>query len=571
MNLTNFEDLISETILDRGMDYYEDLAVEDLQGLENGQWFAIVEGTQDYQVDIRLDDTEEIMEYRCTCPYKGEICKHVVAVLYEIRDAIELEENEDATVSANNEWKNLIREVPEKDLRTFVTEYAARDRSFRNYLSIQFSSYTGGENREKYQELVSDIFKASEDDDFGFVTNLDEVTEKLNQLFSKSKEHLKNKTHQEAFAIASAIAPACINIMDYVDDSDGDLADAINGSFNIAERILQSNAPADLKEEVFDWLLEQARNADYDDYGCADYLEPLIVDQANSPGSIQKVHQFIDDQLKNTTNKDKWSIKYQTIKFLKFKMTLYEKSGEQEKADRIIQENMDISDFRDIMVERQLQRGNDQQARELIKEGIKIAEQEGLLGVVSNWKEKLLNISQRKKDIESTRKWALDLLLNQPHDKMKYYKTYKQTFPPEDWEHEKHNVIHKLQKDDEKPIGLGFGGPTTLTRVYIEEKMWDELYQWVESAPNVHVLDTFLPYLKNQYAEKLLPLYRKSIIKQAERPSKRSGYKTLASHLKKMATIPGGKDKAMELARELMRKHSNRPAMKDEFRIAGFN
>jgi len=569
MNLNNFEDYVSETIIERGLDYYHDLAVEDLQGMENGQWFAIVEGTQDYQVDVRLDETDEILKYRCTCPYKGEICKHVVAVLYEIREVSE--ENERNNASANTEWKKLIQEVPEKDLRAFLTEYAAKDRTFRNYLSIRFSDYTDGDIREKYQELVSHIFKTSQDDDFGFVLDLSELIDKINPLFSKAEEYLKNNNPEAAFAIASAIAPECINIMDFVDDSNGELAEAIDHSFNITDKILKSGAPAVLKREVFDWLLSQARNRDYDDYGCADYLEPLIVEHASSSGSIEKVLEFIDDKLSNIKEHNALLVNIRKSRYLQFKVDLLIESGEQEKADQIINDNLHLSDLRQIVVDRQRKKGNVEQTIGLIKEGLEIAEREDLPGVVINWKEQLLNIYQEQKDTANIRKWALDLFFDSHREPMKYYKIYKNTFNSEEWINERNRIVQQLLEEEKAPPRFGSYGYTSLTRVYIEEKMWDELFRWVKASPNIRMLNEYLLYLKNDYASELLPLYRKAIIMEAEKASKRNEYKALTYYLKKMEDIPGGKGQVPELARELLRKHSNRPAMKDEFKKAGYN
>jgi hypothetical protein len=568
MNLNNFEDFVSETILERGLDYYHDLAVEDLQGMENGQWFAIVEGTQDYQVDVRLDETDEILEYRCTCPYKGEICKHVVAVLYEILDVSE--EDEKNTASANANWKQLIQKIPDKDLRTFVTEYAAKDRTFRNHLSIKFSDLTGGDKREKYRELVSDIFTTSQDDEFGFVFDLYELINKINTLFSKAEEYLKNNNPEEAFAIASAIAPECINTMDMVDDSNGDLGEAIDHSFNIADKILQTNAPTELKEEVFDWLLAQARNPDYDDYGCADYLEYLIVEHANSPGSIGKVLEFIDDQLANIMGGNNLLGNIRKSRYLQFKIDLLIQSGEQEKADQIINDNLHLSDLRQIMVDRHLKKGNLQKAIEMIKEGLEIAEKEDLPGVVINWKEQLLNIYQKQKDMANIRKWSLDLFFNSRREPMKYYKIYKNTFNAKEWTNERNRIVQQLLEEKKAPPRYGSYGYIPLTEVYIEEKMWDELFRWIKASPNIRMLNEYLPYLKNDYASELLPLYRKAIIREAEKASNRNEYKALTYYIKKMEDIPGGKGQGPELAKELLRKHSNRPAMKDEFRKAGY-
>ena len=569
MNLNNFEDYVSETILERGSEYYHDLAVADLQGLENGQWFAIVEGTKDYQVDVRLDETDEILEYRCTCPYEGEICKHVVAVLYEILEVSE--ENESITASANTEWKNLVQKIPEKDLRAFVTEYAAKDRTFRSHLSIKFSDLSGGDKQEKYQELVSDIFKISQDDEFGFILNVSEITDKINPLFSKAEEYLQNNNPEEAFAIASAIAPECINIMDMVDDSNGELGEAIDYSFNIADKILKSDAPAELKEEVFEWLLSQARNPDYDDYGCADYLEPLIVEHASSTGSIEKALEFIDEQLANITGQNFLFVNIRKSKYLQFKIGLLIESGEHEKADQIINDNLHLSDLRQIMVDRQRKNGNVQKAIDLIKEGLEIAEKDDLSGVIINWKEQLLNIYQEQKDTANIRKWALDLFFNSLREPMKYYKIYKNTFNAKEWTNERNRIVQQLREEEKAPPRLGNYGYTPLTEVYIEEKMWEELFRWVKASPNIRKLNEYLPYLKNDYASELLPLYRKAIIREAEKASKRNEYKAIAYYIKKMENIPGGAGQATELVQELLRKHSNRPAMKDEFRKAGYS
>ncbi|MFO7822129.1 MAG: hypothetical protein R6V56_08785 [Lentisphaeria bacterium] len=223
------------------------------------------------------------------------------------------------------------------------------------------------------------------------------------------------------------------------------------------------------------------------------------------------------------------------------------------------------------MVDRHLKKGNLQKAIEMIKEGVEIAEKEDLPGVVINWKEQLLNIYQKQKDTTNIRKWALDLFFNSRREPMKYYKIYKNTFNAKEWTNERNRIVQQLLEQEKAPPRFGSYGYTPLTEVYIEEKMWDELFRWVKTSPNIRMLNEYLPYLKNDYASELLPLYRKAIIREAEKASKRNEYKTLTYYIKKMEDIPGGEDQAPELARELINKHSNRPAMKDELRKAGYN
>lgn len=160
MDLKNFENSISEVVLKRGQNYYEDGAVTDLQEMDNGQWFAIVEGNDDYEVDIRLGKNDAILKYVCNCPFEGDICKHVVAVLYRIREE-KAEKLPEKRSTGQNKWKNLIGTVPETYLRDFLTEYAAKNKDFRNKLLLHFSEYDDTINREKYREIVQGIFSAA--------------------------------------------------------------------------------------------------------------------------------------------------------------------------------------------------------------------------------------------------------------------------------------------------------------------------------------------------------------------------------------------------------------------------
>ena len=75
----DWESLFSPRILVRGMGYYESGAVTELSRTEGG-YRALVEGTEDYEVEIEIKDNR-ILDMRCTCPYAGDgkYCKHMAA------------------------------------------------------------------------------------------------------------------------------------------------------------------------------------------------------------------------------------------------------------------------------------------------------------------------------------------------------------------------------------------------------------------------------------------------------------------------------------------------------------
>lgn len=90
MNLNNFQNQISSTILSRGKDYYHNGAVNVLEEEEDGVWSAEVVGSEIYSVEVELSDGGEIESYICDCPHDADVCKHIVAVFYELKDKVKI-------------------------------------------------------------------------------------------------------------------------------------------------------------------------------------------------------------------------------------------------------------------------------------------------------------------------------------------------------------------------------------------------------------------------------------------------------------------------------------------------
>ncbi|MBS1942286.1 MAG: SWIM zinc finger family protein, partial [Bacteroidetes bacterium] len=85
--LDRFEQEIDERILERGLKYFERGAVEEPEELEPGLYEAVVQGSEDYTVSVRLKGNA-VTEYACDCPYDGPVCKHVVALLFELQQNV---------------------------------------------------------------------------------------------------------------------------------------------------------------------------------------------------------------------------------------------------------------------------------------------------------------------------------------------------------------------------------------------------------------------------------------------------------------------------------------------------
>ena len=83
--LKEFEQHIDETIFKRGYQYYKKGLVQEPIEISNGEYEAIVEGTEDYTVELTIKNGV-VTEHVCSCPYDlGPVCKHEVAVMFYLQ------------------------------------------------------------------------------------------------------------------------------------------------------------------------------------------------------------------------------------------------------------------------------------------------------------------------------------------------------------------------------------------------------------------------------------------------------------------------------------------------------
>ena len=107
--MSDWKDLFQEHILARGEAYYFDGAVLELHKTEHG-YHAVVEGTEDYEVDIEMEGGR-VCEMYCSCPYAedGNNCKHMAAVLFEIEEQNEEDILTEETCPDDQEQEEPVR------------------------------------------------------------------------------------------------------------------------------------------------------------------------------------------------------------------------------------------------------------------------------------------------------------------------------------------------------------------------------------------------------------------------------------------------------------------------------
>lgn len=136
MHILSFEENVSSVIKERGYNYYMDDLVSTIEEINENLFAATVEGRDDYNVIIGLKEDGMIHSHQCTCPFEGAVCKHQVAVLYELRDeweedVVDGEESQFETTFSNQSKGDVAiagkGTKVRRDIRSILAEQSKED------------------------------------------------------------------------------------------------------------------------------------------------------------------------------------------------------------------------------------------------------------------------------------------------------------------------------------------------------------------------------------------------------------------------------------------------------------
>ena len=576
-----YEHLFTTRSLNRAYEYVD--YIENVR-LSPNSISCKVEGSYPYKVKITWDEND-YTELSCTCPYDyGGYCKHIAAVLMYLEDGLNDMEDIAFSDSTDNtedvidvvemphasnkkqkkkkkpKWQEIIESLSKEELQALIIEYANDDDQFINTILVKYTQSSDEVNIKKHKKIVDKIFDALSGD-YGYMSYHDVygATHLVSNLLDKATYSKDKKAFNEAFSISAAIAECCINRVQYIDDSDGAIGGLIHEAFDLVGEIFDKCKKDDLKNQIFEWLTRQMNNPDYSDYGCDDALSTIYFDLGSSEPYVNSVFQFIDNQLNKYKNSNDWSAKYRYEEILNKKITLLFHLGKDDEAQSIIENNLHLHDIRKVKVNQLLEQKDFSKAISCIKEGVNISERESLYGITSNWNNLLLQIYEDQGLIDELRELAKAMLFDKS-DKMKYYLLLKKHTDSGKWDEERISIIQKLKSQSKSKV-LGFTFSHDLANIYIEEKMWSELFLDVKNANSTSITKKYSKFLSNDFSTELIEVYKKSISRYAENTGRKI-YEDIKSYLIDMSKLKGGFHSAKALKEELLKTYKNRPAMK---------
>lgn len=577
MTLQDFEKQIDPVILKRGKEYFNNDSVEFLKEIKKGYWTANVSGTDDYTIEIEVGSKESIKLYSCDCPYDyGDICKHIVAVLYAISeekstDILPKSANiEKVTKQRKLSFDVLLNKIELREYQDFIKQYSQINKNFKDQFELYFSEKNESFDLEKkYVEIIKKTIKKHISRGYIDYLASNKLGKELNQYLDVAKQYVSKNNYRDATVLYQIIIKEVIKVVEYCDDSSGYVFENVNEAIsNLAEMI---NAPVsfDFKEKITDFLKQELKDKIYFDYGNFGYdLTEIYATFSIKTDRKEDFIQYLDSKIQFAKNVD-----FDRAFFIKTKISYLLNIGNNDEVKRIIQQNLDIPDIRNIEIDGNIENQDYELAKKLISEGIKIAETKRHSGTVFQFEKKLLAIAVLEKDIQLERYFSRKFALGQTLDS-NYYKQWKSTYLEAEWIQTIEEVISTVTKKINDTVknhvlhnynSLNSNLLYRLGPIYIQENYWDRLLALVQKQENLVTILSYYPYLLKTYPNELLDTIIPLFEKEADKSDGRSQYKDLANKMKSIIKdYPKEKERIFEVARKLKKKYPRRPAMIEE-------
>jgi len=570
LTLDNFETALASKIVQRGHEYFKSQAVELLDKDSPGNWSAVVSGSEDYEVEVVLSG-RNVSETFCDCPYDGgPVCKHVVAVLYALREQAASPKQASAQAKKLS-FEDLLLKVSADELRAFIRHQRQGNREFGEKFMLFFAEKDPSMDvSAKYEGLVRGIVRNNSSQGFIEYRQTFAFSKEIRSVLNAAEAAIAQKNYRDAFAIAKVICHEVMQLVQASDDSAGNIGGVLSSGIQIFEKIAEATT---VSPELLGQLLEHLGKIlpdktwfDYGDYG----YDLLTIAEKTALRTRPEVFLNLLDALAKI-HVGKYS-DYTQDHFKKARIRFLQTAGRAEEAEKLVAENLEVVELRMDVVQQAIDKQDFTKAKRLVAEGIQIAEGKKHPGTVADWEKVLLDIARRENDVmtvrQITQKFAFDRGLN-----AQFYQAWKATFSAARWpqaiEQYIQSVIEKEKAQPRRGVwdDLAHTLFLRLSPIFIQEEQWERLLNILPKPPGENMLSTVHPYLSKRYPQEMLAFYLPVLENLGDKASSRNEYQHLAALMKKVKQDIEGSHAAMDvLAADLIRKYSRRPAMVEELR-----
>jgi len=243
-------DLFDETIFQRGKEYYESGAVQNIELLDENTTTGTVIGNEKYKVSVSIDSDGEL-SCECSCPCDFN-CKHAAALLLKWLEQKDSVKNNETQLPLRPLLKETLNNWSREELIAIISLLIEKKPELRTLIIID-----GNKIVSQINNIFSEFISENKVNDT--LTELDTIIEGI-----KRNRHSWNKALLESLWKASKIM---INNYDNVHE-EGDLGIFLEEWFEVlGEVFAKTNPSLSEKQEFIEKISELIKNDEYSNEG----------------------------------------------------------------------------------------------------------------------------------------------------------------------------------------------------------------------------------------------------------------------------------------------------------------
>jgi len=571
LSLDNFEEIIDQTILGRGQEYFRNHLVAEVTE-KNNQFVALVQGSEVYRTELTLDG-QVITSINCTCPYTfGPFCKHEVALIYEVNQTINWgtnariepptsQKSKSKMASKRPSIHDIIKSFDRTELEEIVLNFAMHNRDFLALIKRHAPIDENQENLKSiYKEQIRNCVQSA-GAHHGFVdyAHAHQAALAANELVAKARRLLKQKRFSHAFQIFQALLEEVYVAVEMVDDSDGNFNLVIDNIWGGFEFIVEATSnESSLAHKMFTYFLGEADKQRYNGWLLEYDFCRLASSLVRNKSDIKKLFEKLE-KLESRISDDDDSLAWRARdleKGIEIKVNTYRLLKDDKSAEDLIEKNMHHPVIRMGVIQKLLAKQDLTHAKKLAHEGLELSDATKFFGVSRDYEDLLLSIAEKENDIERIRYYFQKFFCEKQN--FHYYDLLKKTFSKKEWPPKLTELLQILAKDRQ-----------TILDIYLKENKRDlflkDIIKQCQEGPekSLYLLDRYHKYMTIHFCKTLLDLYGTTLKKLLPNMIGRPRYQELCRYLRRMKKI-GGTNEVNDIVMYCQTEYRHRPALQDE-------
>ncbi len=540
----NFESEFLDYILSRGYEYYLNDTVSNVKIDEDNTISATVIGNNSYEVNLEIEDNI-FLDGDCSCPYykSNGYCKHMAAVLYYL--------NEHKVLKSNNNYdlQSIVNKIPKKDLRKFIYINLGYDNNLLNRFRIEFSNYFPKLSKKNYQNKIQNAIINCYNRQ-GYITydNTSSYTHAMYEFIMEARKLVDDKDYETAFTICTILLDSIPDTS--IDDSDGstgEVAESVKKIiFDIIEKLDYDNATL---KNILDYIIEEVKTEYLYNYGID--LKPILEWFIDNELYLDEIKSSLQVVLDNSKEKNYF---YKRKYYVDYLIQIAEIQGNKNEKIKILEKySYDPNVFLQY-IDELVKNNNSNLAIKLLKERLDDKNYNS-----KSFANTLADIYLKNKMMDEYTDILYKIFYKFDKYSLDDYRKIKQLYSTKDWDLERNKIIENIKNDKD------YYYSDSLNKIYIEEKMYDELFFNVCNY-KMNYIKEYEKYLLPKYQKEILAIYKRSCLNDAKLANSRSRYRDVASEVNYIMHIENSDEIVKSILKEIKEEYfRNRPAMLDEF------